>query len=134
MSKKRSSIPVEQIERSILWIRGHRVMIDSGLAALYGVETRVLIQAVKRNLDRFPTDFMFQLTQGEFDNLRSQLVISKHWGGRRYPQLAELEQKIEKHDTSIRSILEAIRQLMTLPKEQHRPIGFHSEREIKIKE
>lgn len=57
-------------------IRGVQVMIDSDIAALYGIETRALNQAVKRNIDRFPTDFMFQLTKSEFENLKSQFVTS----------------------------------------------------------
>lgn len=69
-------IPVERIERSILAIRGHKVMLDSDLAALYGVETRVLMQAVKRNLARFPEDFVFQMTNQELEVWRSQIVIS----------------------------------------------------------
>jgi len=71
-----SMIPVERIERSILLLRGHNVMLDRDLAALYGVETRQLLQAVKRNLDRFPGDFMFQLSAEEFEDWRSQIVIS----------------------------------------------------------
>jgi hypothetical protein len=55
-------VPVEHIERAILILRGHKVMLDTDLAALYGIETRVLVQAVKRNLERFPRDFMFQKT------------------------------------------------------------------------
>ena len=66
----------------ILVIRGQRVVLDSDLAQLYEVETRVFNQAVKRNLKRFPSDFMFQLTEFEFENLRSQSVTSS-WGGRR---------------------------------------------------
>ena len=68
-------IPVEIIERKIYLIRGHKVMLDRDLAELYGVETRVLNQAVRRNLDRFPEDFMFALTRDEIMNL-SQIVIS----------------------------------------------------------
>ncbi len=68
-------LPVERIERAILVLRGHKVMLDAELAHLYGVETRVLVQAVKRNLDRFPADFMFQLTIEEADFSRSQSVI-----------------------------------------------------------
>jgi hypothetical protein len=71
------------IEKKIYLIRGTNVMLDKDLAELYGVETRVLIQAVKRNIERFPQDFMFQLTKEEFENLRSQIVTSS-WGGRRY--------------------------------------------------
>ncbi len=67
--------PVEMIERKIYVIRGHKVMLDRDLAALYGVETRVLNQAVRRNLDRFPEDFVFSLTREEILNL-SQFVIS----------------------------------------------------------
>lgn len=71
------------VDRRILLLRGHRVLLSSDLAVLYGVKTGVLNQAVKRNLDRFPDDFMFQLTQGEATNLVSQSVIPhiKHFGG-----------------------------------------------------
>ena len=62
MADERSPIPVEQIEHAILLIRGQKVMLDSDLATLYSVETKTLNRAVKRNRDRFPTDFMFQLT------------------------------------------------------------------------
>lgn len=64
------------IQSKIYVIRGQRVMLDFDLAAMYGVETRVLNQSVKRNIERFPEDFMFQLTKGEFDILKSQIVIS----------------------------------------------------------
>ena len=69
--------PAQQIERLIRLIRSHRVMLDADLADLYGVETRVLIQAVKRNTRRFPADFMFQLSVEETKFLSSQSVISK---------------------------------------------------------
>ena len=72
MVKKTSPVPAERIERSILLIRGQKVMLDADLADLYGVGTKVLIQAVKRNLDRFPKDFMFQL-QPEW--IRGQVLI-----------------------------------------------------------
>jgi hypothetical protein len=81
--KSRLLLPAERIERSILLIRGQKVLLDADLADLYGVTTRVLVQAVRRNLDRFPADFMFQLTREEFALLRSQTVISSQWGGRR---------------------------------------------------
>ena len=68
---------IEKIPYRIHEIRGQKVMLDFDLAALYGIETRVLNQAVKRNIERFPEDFMFQLTKGELDILRSQFVISK---------------------------------------------------------
>lgn len=67
---------IEKIQHCIHEIRGQRVMLDFDLAALYGVETRVLNQSVKRNIERFPEDFMFQLTKGELEILRSQFVAS----------------------------------------------------------
>ena len=70
-----TALSAEGIERQILTLRGHRVMLDAHLAVLYGVDTRTLNQAVKRNLDRFPEDFMFQLTWDEAAALRSQSVI-----------------------------------------------------------
>jgi hypothetical protein len=73
----------ERVVRSILWLREQRVLLDSDLAALYGVETRVLIQAVKRNRERFPADSMFQLSTREVAGLRSQTVISNGRGGPR---------------------------------------------------
>jgi ORF6N domain-containing protein len=79
-----TALAVEALASRILFVRGVRVMLDADLAALYGVETRVLVQAVKRNLARFPEDFMFQLTSQEFADLRSQTVISSAGhGGRR---------------------------------------------------
>lgn len=165
-------LPIERIERLILLIRGHKVMLDADLAELYGVETRVLVQAVKRNLNRFPKDFMFQLSDDETKRLRSQIVISnRRRGGRRYlpyvfteqgvamlstvlnseravqinieimrafvrlremllshkelaRKLDALERKFESHDMHIRSLFEAIRQLMTPPEPKKRKIGF----------
>jgi len=74
-------IPAELIERKILVIRGEKVMLDSDLASLYGVETRVLNQAVRRNIRRFPDDFMFELSAAENELLRSQIVILKKGRG-----------------------------------------------------
>ncbi|MBI5412499.1 ORF6N domain-containing protein [Candidatus Peregrinibacteria bacterium] len=68
--------PIEHIESIIYVIRGNKVMLDRDLAALYGVETKKLIQAVKRNMNRFPKDFMFQLSKGELENWKSQIVTS----------------------------------------------------------
>ena len=154
-------VPTERIEKLILLIRGHKVILDADLADLYGVETRALTQAVKRNLSRFPADFMFQLSDEEAKLLRSQIVISKkRRGGRRYlpyaftdqgvaveinietmrafvrlrevllthkdlaRKLDALERKFESHDVHIRSLFEAIRQLMTPPEQNKRKIGF----------
>ncbi len=169
-----SPVPTERIEERILLARGHKVILDAHLASLYGVETRVLVQAVKRNLGRFPSDFMFQLTPEEIDSLRSQFVISnarRGRGGRRYQpyaftehgvamlssvlhssraiqvniaimrafvrlretlalhkelasRLADLERKIESHDEGIRTLFEAIRQLMAPPEKERPSIGF----------
>jgi len=73
-------IQVDQIKSIIFLIRGQKVMLSPHLAELYNIEPRVLVQAVKRNIERFPEDFMFQLTDDEFLNLKSQIVISS-WGG-----------------------------------------------------
>src|SRR5881398_857123 len=75
--KSSSLIPVERIEKAIYLIRGEKVMLDRDLAALYGVGTKVLKQAVRRNLNRFPADFMFELNESEFKDWRSQFVTSK---------------------------------------------------------
>ena len=83
MSKALATIPVERVEQAIILIRGEKVILDSDLASLYGVDTRSLIQALKRNGRRFPADFVFQLTKDEFESLRSQTVIAKGRGGRR---------------------------------------------------
>ncbi len=78
-------VPIERIAGSIYLLRGQKVLLDFDLAALYGVATKVLNQAVKRNRERFPQDFMLQLTSSEWQALRSQLVTSKDGrGGRRY--------------------------------------------------
>jgi len=76
MHKDVSLISPERIERSILLVRGQKVMLSTDLAGLYQVEPRILVQAVKRNIARFPQDFMFQLTEEECSNLKSQIVIS----------------------------------------------------------
>mgnify|MGYP006292671709 CR=1 FL=1 len=115
-----SLVPLEWIERAILLIRRQKVMLDRDLAELYGVETRVLNQAVRRHRDRFPPDFLlsltreeirdisqvvtcpglkhaknvFAFTEGEFANLRCQFGTSSQWGGRRYPPLAFTEQGV----------------------------------------
>jgi hypothetical protein len=79
-SRSNLPVPVSIIEQRIYLIRGKKVMLSNDLADLYQVEVRILVQAVKRNIDRFPADFMFQLNAKEFQNLKSQIVISS-WGG-----------------------------------------------------
>ena len=172
MSDKTSLIQPEQIEQVILLIRGQRVMLDRDLAALYGVETKNLNKAVRRNLDRFPADFMFQLTEEAAECLRFQIGTLKRGQHFKYlPQvftqegvamlssvlrspravqvnvaimrvfvrlratlalhkqlahkLAELERKIVGHDTSIRTLFDAIRELAAPPAKPPGEIGFH---------
>jgi hypothetical protein len=95
----------EVIQRKIFEIRGQKVMLDSDLSKLYGVETRTLNQAVKRNLKRFPQDFMIKLDKGEFESLRSQIVISKNVGrgGRRSQPYAFTEQGVAMLSTVLNS-------------------------------
>ncbi len=166
-------IPIERIQKAILLVRGQKVMLDSELAALYGVTTGHLNRAVKRNTERFPLDFMFRLSHKESESLICQYGISKGRGGTRHcpfafteqgvamlssvlrsdravqvniaimrafvqlrqalasheqlaRKLAELEKRIESHDTAIQSLFEAIRQLMAPTPPPARPeIGFH---------
>jgi hypothetical protein len=80
MAKPHVVIPVERIASHIYLIRGEKVMLDSDLAELYGVETGALVRAVKRNSNRFPEDFAFQLNEAEFENLRCQSGTSSQWG------------------------------------------------------
>ena len=96
-------VPAEVIERRIYLVRGHKVMLSPDLAALYQVEPRVLVQAVKRNLDRFPGDFMFQLNETEFKNLKSQIVISSWGGARRARPYAFTEQGVAMLSSVLRS-------------------------------
>jgi hypothetical protein len=93
MKNKIAIVASEMIERSIFVIRGHKVMLDADLAKLYGVETKALNRAVKRNIERFPGDFLFRLTTAETDNLRSQIGTSS-WGGKRYLPHAFTEQGV----------------------------------------
>ncbi len=102
-SKESSLIPVERIEQSILLIRGQKVILDADLAVLYGVETKQLIRAVKRNLPRFPEDFMFQLSEEESGNLRFHFGTSSQWGGRRYFPYAFTEQGVAMLSSVLRS-------------------------------
>jgi len=89
------SIAIPVIEKRILLVRDRQVMLDEGIADLYGVETRALVQQVKRNAKRFPADFMFQLSAEEFTHLKSQSVISSgEHGGRRTRPLAFTEQGV----------------------------------------
>ncbi len=117
------------IAHQIMSLREQRVMLDSDLAALYGVETKVLVQAVKRNMERFPVDFIFQLSPEEWKALRSQTVTSNSGrGGRRYPPYVFTEQGV----AMLSSVLnDSLRELMTPPSSAStppsaakHPIGF----------
>ena len=89
--------------RAIVVVRGQRVMMDSDLAVLYGVESKVLLQAVRRNMDRFPPDFVFQVEKQEVARLRSPFVTSKGRGGRRYAPYAFTEQGVAMLSSVLRS-------------------------------
>jgi len=101
-----ASIISENIAPLVMWVRGEKVLLDSDLAELYGVKTKVLNQAVKRNIDRFPADFMFQLTEDEHDevtSLRSQSVTSSSHGGRRTLPYTFTEQGVAMLSSVLRS-------------------------------
>jgi len=104
MDEKEIMIPVERIKQLIVFIRGQKVMLDRDLAELYGVETKVLKQAVRRNIKRFPDDFMFELTKEEFENWRSQIVTSnRDKMGLRYKPMAFTEQGVAMLSSVLRS-------------------------------
>lgn len=102
-AKHQTTIPVERITRSILLIRGHKVMLDRDLAGLYGVTTKALNQAVRRNQARFPADFMFQLTWEEVGNPRSQTVTLEPGKNIKYLPLAFTEQGVAMLSSVLRS-------------------------------
>jgi hypothetical protein len=106
-------ISVDKLAERIYWVRGRRVMLDADLAELYGVPTKRFNEQVKRNLGRFPADFMFQLTESEYTALRSQIATSKPDGE------ADAIRRMR-----LASLIDAIRQLMMLPVQKKRPIGF----------
>jgi len=134
MKDNNRPIPMDLISRKIFVVRGEGVMVDSDLAELYGVETGVLNRSVKRNIERFPEDFMFQLSMEEWDLLRCQIGISKSSrGGRRHLPYAFTEQgvsmlsseaRLEDHDESIDAIFEAIVQLISPDEKPKKQIGF----------
>jgi hypothetical protein len=119
MEKAKSIVPLELVERTILVIRGQKVILDADLAKLYGASTKRLNQQVNRNRDRFPADFMFQLTAAE----KTEVVANcNHLA--RVRKLTELEQRLEGHDERFEEVFEAIRQLMTPPDGPKKKIGF----------
>jgi hypothetical protein len=130
-------VPTERIQRRILLIRGEKVMLDSDLAELYEVETRVLVQAVKRNVARFPEDFMFQLSVEEDVFLRSQSVISKPAGrgGRRYRAYAFTEHGVAMLSSVLNSprAIEVNIEIMRAFSRLRRILTSHAELARKIK-
>ena len=124
-------IPIENITGLIYLIRGKKVMLDRDLANLYGVETKRLKEQVKRNIERFPEDFMFELSKKEYENLRSQIATSS-WGGAKMRQLvfesAELRKEIEKLkadvDGKFRIVFETLEQLLSVESTPKKKIGF----------
>lgn len=127
MSAKRQASH-ERILQLIVWARGQKVILDFDIAELYGVATKALIQAVKRNAGRFPLDFMFRLTKREVSNLRSQIVTSSSWGGRRTLPYAFTEQGVAMLSSVLRSrravrvnveIMRAFVQLRRMLSEHH---------------
>ncbi len=113
---KTDIVPMEKIQQAILLVRGSKVMLDRDLALLYGIETRVLNQAVKRNRDRFPDDFIFQLTKQEWVNLKCQIGTSSlGWGGKRKLPMAFTEHGVAmasnllKSDRAIKVSVEIVR-------------------------
>ena len=102
LKSEKSIIPIEVVSQRIFLIRGQKVMLDSDLAELYGIKTMVLNQSVKRNIGRFPLDFMFQLNKTEYEILISQSVISR-WGGRRHLPYAFTEHGVAMLSSVLRS-------------------------------
>ena len=103
---KNDAIPDEVILSKIYYIRGQKIMLDQDLAELYGVETKQLKRQVRRNMTRFPIDFMYELTNEELQNLRSQIGTSS-WGGTRYAPLAFTEQGV----TMLSCVLNSVRSI-----------------------
>ena len=128
---------IEKIEEKIYLIRGQKVMLDSNLAEVYQVETKVLNQAVKRNLHRFPKDFMFQLTENETESLRSQIVTSnKSRGGRRYLPYAFTEHgavmlaSVLNSPTAIEASIKVVRAFVKM----HSILALHQDLSDRIQE
>ena len=172
--KNTALVLTKKVDSTILFLRGQKVILDVDLAELYGVSVKRLNEQVKRNIRRFPSDFLFRLTRSEYSNLRSQFVTSSSdHGGRRYlphaftehgaimaatvlnskraiemsifvvrafvhlreasianrqieAKLAELERRLESHDSDIQQLVEAIRELMEPEPANPRRIGFET--------
>lgn len=136
MNQDKITVFTEKIAEKILLIRGHKVLLDVDLAKLYGVPTKVLNQAVRRNIDRFPDDFIFQLNKGEDDSLRSQSVTSKGRGGRRYLPYAFTEQGVAMLSTVLKSprAIKVNIEIMRVFVRLRRMIASYAELDRRIKE
>jgi hypothetical protein len=129
-------IPHERIDRTIILLRGQRVMLDKDLASLYGVATRVLLQAVRRNANRFPSDFMFQLSKDELENWRSQIVTSNpgaKMGLRRRPhafteQGVAMLSSVLKSERAVRVNIEIMRAFVRM----RQILAAHAELAVKL--
>ncbi len=128
-------VPVERITTKIYLIRNIKVMLDRDLAELYEVETRVLKQAVRRNIKRFPKDFMFELTYQELRNLRSQFVMSS-WGGVRRPPMAFTEQGVAMLSSVLKSdrAIQVNIQIMRAFTQLRQMLSTHKDLQRKIEE
>lgn len=128
-------VPLERIVQAILVIRGERVMLDEDLAELYEVETRILTRAVRRNAERFPPDFMFQLSGDEWDNLKSQIGISSRWGGRRSLPLAFTEHGVAMLSGVLRSprAIQMNLEIMRAFVLQRRQLASHEELAVQLR-
>ena len=136
MNQDKITVYTEKIAEKILLIRGHKVLMDADLAKLYGVSTKVLNQAVRRNKDRFPDDFIFQLSNDEDDSLRSQSVTSKRRGGRRYLPYAFTEQGVAMLSTVLNShrAIQVNIEIMRVFVRLRRMIASYTELDRRIKE
>jgi hypothetical protein len=141
MTSKQLPIPAERIEKAILLVRGQKVIPDRDLAQLYGVKTKALKQAVRRNPKRFPQDFMFELTKEEFENWRSQFVTSnRDKMGLRYRPMAFTEQGVAMLSSVLNSeraievniaimrVFVRLREIMATHKELAFQLAEHEER------
>lgn len=133
--KADSGIAVERITERIFQVRGQKVMLDSDLAGLYQVPNKALKQAVKRNMDRFPGDFMFELSREEFEHLRSQIVTSSR-GGPRYAPMAFTEQGVAMLSSVLRSrrAIQVNIQIMRAFTGLRRMLSGYAELKLKIEE
>lgn len=133
VSKDGSLVSAVSIERSIFLLRGQRVILGGDLAVFYDVEPRVLSQAVKRNTDRFPADFMFVLSEDEWQNLKSQNVISS-WGGARTAPMAFTEQGVAMLSSVLRSerAVQVIIQIMRAFVQMRRVLIEHKDLAAKL--